>query len=404
MTRRRFVRNGAVLGALVAAVGVSGAVTGAGRSRRGVGPYGPLLAPDRNGIQLPAGFSSRTIARTGDSVFGSSYRWHDDPDGGACFPAPDGGFVYVSNSEVGSAGGGVGAVRFAGDGRVVDAYSILSGTDWNCAGGATPWGTWLSCEESGRNGKVWECDPLGRREAIERVGLGSFNHEAAVVVEFDRTILLTEDASEGRLYRFTPNTWTDLSSGRFEAARVGSDGGVTWVDVAIDRPDRSDTTTPFDGGEGLTVDGTDVFMATKGDRRLWHLDVAADTIRVLHDCLEHPDTSLTHVDNLLVEPLSGDLYVAEDGGNQELCVLTGRTDDDVEVAPFVRLVGHRGSEIAGQAFSPDGRTMLFSSQRGTDGRGLTYAVTGPFRGAGPATLDDSLPLGGLEPAHRTRNR
>ncbi len=77
----------------------------------GLGPYGPLLLADRHGIRLPLGFRSRVVARSGFVVSGTSYTWHDAPDGGACVPDEDGGWIYVSNSEVRD-GGGVGAIRF----------------------------------------------------------------------------------------------------------------------------------------------------------------------------------------------------------------------------------------------------------------------------------------------------
>jgi Tol biopolymer transport system component len=71
---------------------------------------------------------------------------------------------------------------------------------------------------------------------------------------------------------------------------------------------------------------------------------------------------------------SGDLVIAEDGGNLELVLITRRG----EVSPLVRLTGNEGSELAGPAFSPSGRHLYFSSQRG-DAKGVTYEVTGPFR-------------------------
>ena len=63
----------------------------------------------------------------------------------------------------------------------------------------------------------------------------------------------------------------------------------------------------------------------------------------------------------------------------EVCLITTADAQDT-VAPFLRIVGHPGSEVAGPAFSPDGTRLYLSSQRGTDGStGITYEITGPFR-------------------------
>ncbi len=89
-----------------------------------------------------------------------------------------------------------------------------------------------------------------------------------------------------------------------------------------------------------------------------------------------PSSPLRGADNVVVSR-SGDLFVAEDGGDMDLCMLT----PDRELSRFLRLTGHEGSEIAGPAFNPSGDRLYFSSQRGTRGSGLgvTFEVTGPFR-------------------------
>ena len=140
-----------------------------------------LLPPDANGVRLLPGFTSRVVARSGEPPTpGGAYPWHPSPDGGAVFKVADRGWVYVSNSEIPNGGGGVGALRFDADGAVVEAYPILRDTTLNCAGGATPWNTWLSCEEFPL-GRVWECDPFGKQPAVARPALGVFAHEAAAV-------------------------------------------------------------------------------------------------------------------------------------------------------------------------------------------------------------------------------
>jgi len=85
------------------------------------------------------------------------------------------------------------------------------------------------------------------------------------------------------------------------------------------------------------------------------------------------------VDNIVVSR-SGDIFVAEDGGDLEIVIIS----IERQLAPMLRLVGHGGSEIAGPAFSPDGKRLYFSSQRGVNGRGVTFAVMGPFRTTRPA--------------------
>jgi hypothetical protein len=372
-SRRQFLRRGGALGAQVVA-GSSLFTLACDLS-----PYGPLREPDENGIRLPVGFRSRILARSGEPVEGTSYTWHGAPDGGAVFPLHS-GWVYASNAELWF-GGGASALRFDQAGRVVDAYSICAGTRRNCAGGATPWGTWLSCEEVG-NGRVWECDPTGAADPIVRPALGAFNHEAVAADPYEHRLYLTEDAYDGRLYRFTPNQWGDLASGLLEAAEVRGDGSVTWHEVPSPVPGPGDpptrrqapASTPFRGGEGIAYDRGHVFFTTKLDDRVWDLDLEAQAIRILYDRATDPIAKLSGVDNVAITP-SGELVVAEDGGDMELVMLTL---EGVGL-PILRVEGQTGSELTGPAFDPRGRRLYFSSQRGPLGRGTTYEVRGPFR-------------------------
>lgn len=343
----------------------------------GNGPYGALQGANADGLQLPIGFSSRLIAESGQVVPGTGHPWHLDPDGGACFRSGGGGWVYVSNSEVGGGGGGVGAVKFAANGSIVSAYNILSGTSRNCAGGITPADTWLSCEENGSVGLVYECNPQSAGQGVARPALGAFNHEAACVDPLTGHVYLTEDDPVGRLYKFVPTVPGDLSSGQLFAA-TNSAGTLTWVPTSAAGPDRQPTTTGFNGGEGMWIDDAMLYFTTKNDKRVWKVVLATQSLSLLYDGVANP-TVLNAVDNLTVHGPSGDVFIAEDGGNMELCIIADNNGVD-EVAPFLRFVGHDGSEVAGPAFSPDHTRLYVSSQRGTDGvHGKTFEITGPFR-------------------------
>ncbi|MGH3715734.1 MAG: alkaline phosphatase PhoX [Micromonosporaceae bacterium] len=345
----------------------------------GPSPYGSLQAADARGIMLPQGFTSRIIARSGQSVSGTSYVWHGAPDGGACF-ADGTGWIYVSNAELGSGAGGASAVKFSSTGSITGAYRILSGTNRNCAGGTTPWGSWLSCEEVDL-GYVYETYPSGGTTAVRRAAMGRFKHEAAAADPTRGVIYLTEDETDGCFYRFKPTTWGSLSTGTLQVLRESS-GVLSWVSVPD--PDGSPTKTRyqvsgakrFAGGEGAYYRSGTCFFTTKGDNRVWAYDAVNNKLAIAYDD-NVTGAPLTGVDNI-TGATAGDLYVAEDGGNMEICIIT---PSDV-VAPFLRVTGQSSSELCGVAFNPAGNRLYFSSQRGTSGSssgGITYEVTGPFR-------------------------
>lgn len=358
-------------------------------ARAGEGPYGPLRPPDANGIQLPAGFRSRTIARAQLPVPGTTYPLPIFPDGQATYRTTDGGWILVTNSEsIAVTGAGTSAIRFTSNGEISDAYRILGETNLNCAGGPTPWGTWLSGEE-GEDGMIWECDPAGVLEAQPRPLLGVFKHEAAAVDPVDGRLYLTEDDSTGNFYRFTPAAYPSLNSGLLEAAVVGANGEVSWREV----PDPTTTetgvptqlqvpgATKFDGSEGIWYARGTCYFTTKGDQKVWAYDVREGRIEVLFDRQRALGSSLDAVDNVTVNAL-GDVFVCEDGGNLEIGLISA----EQTVSPFLRVANEdpANSELCGVCFDPSGRRMYFTSQRGggtrrSAGPGIVYEVRGPFR-------------------------
>lgn len=386
--RRNFLRMGLTGAGLFAAGGLlrhqsAMASEADGGAFYSLNNIGDLLAPDENGVMLPPGFKSRIVARSGEAPAGlPGYTWHPAPDGGATFASDDGGWIYVSNSEVRSNGGGVGAIRFNADAEIVDAYPILRNTTINCAGGPTPWGTWLSCEEFPR-GQVYECDPMGIKPAQVRPALGTFKHEAVAVDTLNQCLYLTEDLPDGGFYRFRPDRpFPDLSSGQLEIASiVESDGSsfIEWLAVPDPLAMRVETRkqvlgyAPFRGGEGIAMYDNKTYFTTKHDNRVWCYDVITAQLTVLYDIATTDTPILKGVDNVVITA-TGDVLVAEDGGNMQIVALTA----EERVIPLVQIIGHERSEVTGPAFDPSYQRLYFSSQRGSLGNssgGITYEIS-----------------------------
>ena len=263
-------------------------------------------------------------------------------------------------------------IRFGSDGTITHAQRILSGTNRNCAGGATPWGTWLSCEEFA-GGRVWECDPTGANAAVVRPLLGTFSHEAVAVDPVGQALYLTEDVPDGALYRFRPTAYPDLATGTLEVL-TESGGTLAWV--AVPDPSASSTATRnqvpdtkrFNGGEGICWFDDSVSFTTKGDNVVRRYTPSTNALVEVYRA--GSGAVLTGVDNITTNQ-AGDLFVAEDGGDMQIVMVRGAT-----VEAVVQVTGVSGSEITGPAFSPDGTRLYFSSQRSP---GRTYEVTGPWQ-------------------------
>jgi secreted PhoX family phosphatase len=449
LNRRQFFARSAlatgagIIGADLFAPLMARAAAAGDLQRGGTTGYGPL-SPAGDDLALPAGFQYRVITNEGDlmddgfptpkAMDGMStfalpngnillVRNHEDNQAGAVFrPRPpgstsstDGILNGILNTHYGPralaydayAGGGTTTLEVEphGQRRLVRQYWSLVGTLRNCAGGPTPWGSWLSCEETldsssatgyaQNHGYIFEVPIntlLGTPAApVPLRHLGRFAHEAVAVDPATGIVYETEDQGDGSgFYRFVPAVKPtkpgDLAatSGVFQMLKVvgingyetainqiiGSPLHVEWVTIANPDP------VPPTGAAGSAVftaglalggarfrrlegcwyaNGRIFFDSTNGGNagfgQIWMYDPSAQTLTLLvespgHEVFDGPD-------NLCLSPRGG-MIVCEDAGGAQF--LRGVSQAG-EVFPFARNLRNT-IEFAGASFSPDGQTLF----------------------------------------------
>jgi uncharacterized protein len=460
LTRRKFVAGSAAVGGGLALGGPMSALarsTARGRRARRVVGYGPLQpTPEEDSgqifLDLPRGFRYRIISREGRTMDDG----HPTPgifDGTGCYPGPRGTCVLIRNHENRSRANEIrvevpAGMRYDNDPnvrggntklvvdrsrRVVEEFGVLGGTHTNCAGGVTPWDTWITCEEIFNYGSVEgntvpgtgvphgfafevPADTDGPVDAVPIRQAGRFSHEA--VAWLDGVLYETEDRDDAAFYRFIPRRrpreFGDLASfgGTLEALRVrgrpnfdadsanpGDSFDVEWV--RIDEPNPSVETGGQSTRSQAQAKGAAIFTRTEGiwsgrdelyfdcttggnagAGQLWKYTPRGRDRGELELIFESPSAAVLDApDNLVIVPHNGDVWLQEDGGGEQFVRGVTRRG---EIYNFAR-TALNNTEFCGGDFSPDGRTFFVSQQGDRVAGGapdnlaaLTYAIWGPF--------------------------
>lgn len=446
--RRGFLKTGLKTGLLTTSgfLGLQRALgAAAGEGARMAPGYGSLVRDPDGLLDLPEGFRYRVLSRTGQKM-SDGYVVPGKADGMAAFEGEDGRVILVRNHELGvefadlsalpntkkcpegmpcydegaedelvDPGGTTHLIYNPTTGLVEKEFLSLIGTDKNCAGGPTPWRTWITCEEpqfltEGRGAKHGWCfevkvDAEGVQEPVLLRGLGRFRHEAIAVDPESGCLFLTEDRHESLFYRFIPKVKGDLTQGgKLQALALqgkktsdsrnwngrtfpeGEEMGIEWIDLEDTDAPKDDLRirgaqaggTLFARGEGCWWGEGEVwFCCTNGGSgkrgQLFRLKPDDDG-GVLELFLEPKKSELlTNGDNLTVAD-NGDIIISEDRIARGACSLRGVTPE----GKIYTLATNRlnQSELAGVCFSPDGGTLFVNIQN----PGITLAIEGDWSG------------------------
>ncbi len=397
-------------------------------------------------LDLPAGFEYTALSITGQDM-SDGKRVPGRHDGMACFAAPNGGTILIRNHELNPgpddfgistgvdapidkkwdrvATGGTTSLLVGKEGTLVRHFGSLGGTLRNCAGGVTPWGSWISCEESvevpskrngltRRHGYNFEVPAAARGfvDPVPLVAMGRFNHEAAAVDPRTGYVFQTEDRRDSAFYRFRPTRRGNLRSGILEAmviddrrlSRNGKGAADTrrgvrrllnqplaarWARIedvdpgsdTVRREAHAKGAAFFARGEGAWfANGVVYFVCTSGGDRsngqVWAHDPSAETVTLVVE--SENSSELDNPDNITVAA-DGTLYLCEDGGGEQFVVGVTPKGGLFKFARNGILRPDRGgaadnSEFAGVCFSPNGRHMFLNSQN----IGITFCIWGPW--------------------------
>ncbi|HJN27038.1 MAG TPA: DUF839 domain-containing protein [Candidatus Latescibacteria bacterium] len=416
--------------------------------------FGPLVEDPDGILSLPADFTYRILSRTGVEM-ADGLLMPGAHDAMAAFQGSGGRTLLVCNHELTSGalaagafgpendrlskvpannfydfGGGVSpslggttTTVLGKDGQVERRFLSLAGTVRNCAGGPTPWGSWVTCEETtqrggeagyekdhGYNFEVPATQDIRRADPIPLKAMGRFNHEAVAVDPSTKIVYQTEDTGDSLIYRYLANAPGHLQGGgRLQALAVhdhpsldtrnwesttirpGQRLEVYWIDIEnVESPDNdlrlqgfTKGAARFARGEGMWYGKDAVYFAcTSGGHALkgqvWRYYPSAHEAQpgeatspgTLELFVEPNEGAVVeNCDNLTVSPW-GDIVLCEDGPEQQF--LVGVTQEG-QLYKLARNA-FNSSEFAGAVFSPDGMELYVNIQN----PGITLAIRGPW--------------------------
>jgi secreted PhoX family phosphatase len=328
--------------------------------------------------------------------------------------------ITYSGAGIANGSGGTTNLVFDTENGWLAARSSLAGTIRNCAGGVTPWNSWLTCEETTDVGHGWTFEVFAEGgDTTPLKALGRFSHEADMIDPKTGYVYETEDSGDSGFFRFVPNRRGRLEmGGRLYMLAVkgspnlnlsaslplGSTFDVEWV--PIDDPEAISGSCYAQGAaqggarfarlEGAWWgDETGYFLSTSGgtvgEGQVFEYNPEDETIKLIYDAPN--STELDNPDNITVTPRGGLLLCEDAAGNgftqgERLIGLTlhGQTftfgmNNIVLTSNYnsvVRAGDYRQNEWAGACYSPDGRWLFVNIQT----PGITFAITGPW-GEGP---------------------